>query len=44
MGPRANGQPHVPADWPPESETTLHFEQEADGDGKIFLAGIETWM
>lgn len=44
MGPRANVQPHVPTDWPPESESTLHFELEADVDDKIFLAGIETWM
>jgi len=43
MGPIASGQPHVPADWPPD-ESTLHFEQEDDGGDKIFLAGIATWM
>jgi hypothetical protein len=39
MEPRANGQPHVPADIPPVSESTLHFEQEADGDDKIIGSG-----
>ena len=39
MEPRVKRQPHVPADWPPKSDSTLNFEQGVDGDDKIIPSG-----
>jgi hypothetical protein len=41
MEPRAIGQPHVPADWPPKSESTLNFEEGAEGDDKYRNTYVE---